>query len=644
MIYKMIKIAINDKKKGGDFFRIFKKSWARFRKHGFDGMYVRLENEYKSINPSYKRKANLKIKKNNKYKIWLQNEKFEITELDYYPFFSVIIPVYNTPKKFLEKSILSVLNQKYKNFEICIADDCSTNKETLKTLKRFEKKNKIKVVYRDTNGHISECLNSAVEIANGEYLVFLDHDDMLSPYALYENAKIINENPKAKLIYSDEDKIDEKDNRFSPYFKSDWNKDLFFSQNYINHLTVIKKEIADKIGGFRKGYEGSQDYDFLLRSLKYIKDEEIVHIPKILYHWRAIKGSTALDPSAKEYATIAGIMALKNFFESHNKTVEVIEGLIPHSYKVIYPVPGKSFKELIEPFQYSAINKEIYSKVSNKKIKAKKPFISIIIPTKDKIDYLKKCIDSIINKTKYYNYEIIIVSNNSTEKETFEYFDNISAENIKVIEYDIPFNYSKINNYAVFHSRGDILIFMNNDIEIISENWLCEMIQHNLRDEIGVVGAKLYYENDTIQHGGVILGIGGVAGHAHKYFSKGEDGYFGRLKLIQNYSAVTGALMSVRKEVFEEVGGFEEKLAVAFNDIDFCLKVKEKGYRNLWTPYVEAYHYESISRGKEDSAEKIERFNKEIKYMKSKWNDLLLSDKYYNPNLTLTREDFSIGE
>jgi len=640
----MIEIAINDKKNNGDVFRIFKKSWARWKKHGFNGMYIRLENEYKNINPNYERKASLKIKNiENDYQTYLKKEKFKIEKLNYYPFFSIIIPVYNISTKYLKNAILSALNQKYKNFEICISDDCSTDEEILKILKSFEKEEKIKIVYRNTNGHISENLNSAIEIAKGEYLVFLDHDDMLSPYALYENAKIINKNPNVKLIYSDEDKIDENNNRFSPYFKSDWNRDLFFSQNYINHLTVIKKDIVDKIAGFRKGYEGSQDYDLILRSLNYIKDEEILHIPKILYHWRAIKGSTALESSAKEYATIAGINSLKDFFKSQSQEVEVIEGLIPHSYKVVYPVPKKSFKDLIKNFQYSDINKQIYLKDSNKIIDDEKILVSIIIPTKDKVEYLRRCIDSILEKTKYENYEVIILSNNSVEKETFEYFNELSRyEKIKIVEYNVEFNYSKINNYAVLHSKGDILVFVNNDVEIISENWLCEMIQHNLRKDIGVVGAKLYYENDTIQHAGVILGIGGVAGHAHKYFHKNEDGYFGRLKLIQNFSAMTAALMSVRRDIFEEVGGFEEELSVAFNDIDFSLKVMQKGYRNLWTPYIQAYHYESISRGKEDTPEKVNRFNKEVAYMKKKWDYFLLKDRYYNPNLTLEKEDFSI--
>jgi len=640
LIKKFILIAYYDYKKGEDFLRIFKKSWARYKKHGFNGMIERLEKEYNKLYPE----KNKEINTLNDYEKWLKKEIFEIKQLKYTPFFSIIIPVYNTNPKYLKYAIDSALNQKYENFEICISDDASTNNETLKLLKKYENNKRIKIIYRKKNGHISENTNTALSLASGEYLVFLDNDDMLSPYALYEVAYALNQNPNLKLIYSDEDKIDKSNKRFDPYFKSDWNPDLFYSQNYINHLTVIKKEIVDKIGGFRKGYEGSQDYDLLLRSLKYISSDEIHHIPKILYHWRAIEGSTALDANEKSYATIAGIKALKDFFKSINKNVEVIEGLIPHSYKVVYPVPGFSFKELIKPFTYSKINKKIFEKTSSKKIQTCQPKVSIIIPTKDKVDYLKRCIDSIIKKTKYKNYEIIIISNNSEEKETFEYFEKIRAfENIFVYEYNIPFNYSKINNYAVSKSSGDILVFMNNDIEIISENWLCEMVQHNLRKEIGVVGAKLYYPNDTIQHAGVILGIGGVAGHAHKYFNRFDHGYFGRLKLIQNFSAVTGALMSVRKDIFYEVNGFEEKLAVAFNDIDFCLKVLNKSYRNLWTPYVEAYHYESISRGAEDTPEKIERFQKEIFYMQKKFGKMLSSDIFYNKNLTLEHENFGIG-
>jgi len=646
LVYKFLRIAFEDLKKGTDPLRIFKKSWARYRKHGFDGMYLRLENEYKNIVKNYERKKGVEEKKVDVYQQWIeQNEYFKIDNLPTYPFFSIIIPVYNTDPKFLTQAIESALNQKYDNFEICIADDCSTSSETLEVLKKYENHEKIKIIYRKENGHISECLNSALSLASGEYVAFLDHDDMLSPYALYKVAKTINYNPNVKLVYSDEDKIDEYNNRYSPYFKSDWNKDLFFSQNYINHLTVIKKEIIDKIGGFRKGYEGSQDYDMILRALEYINDNEIYHVPKILYHWRAIEGSTALNPKAKVYATLSGIKALQDYFRSKKQNVEVLEGLIPNSYKVVYPIPGMSFKELVEPYsETSNINKVTYYNLHYKPMPGKPPLVSIIIPTKDKVEFLKRCIDSVLVKTRYPNYEIIIVNNHSVEKETYEYFNELSEmDNVLILDFNEPFNYSRINNFGVEHSNGEIIVLMNNDIEIISRNWLCEMVQHNLRKEIGVVGAKLYYDNDIIQHAGVILGIGGVAGHSHKYFKREHHGYFGRLKLIQNFSAVTGALMSVRREIYEEVGGLEEKLAVAFNDVDFCLKVMEKGYRNLWTPYVEAYHYESISRGKEDTPEKQRRFQKEVEFMHKKYGKILLSDRYYNPNLTLDHEDFGIG-
>jgi len=615
MILKIMQIAFVDMQNGLDPSRILKKSWARYKKHGFKGMYVRLENEYRFVNPKYIPKYHIisnDIETDN-YKTWIENSEQNIkySTLIYEPLFSIIMPVYNTDTLFLDEAIKSVLNQNYTNWELCIADDASTDDEVLKVLKKYETNPKVKIRYKTKNEHISKTSNEALKLAVGEYVVFLDHDDRLAPFALSEVAQTIAKNKSTKLIYSDEDKIDQKGNRFAPYFKSDWNPDLFFSQNYINHLTVIKKEIIDKIGGFKVGVEGSQDYDLILRSLKYIKDDEIVHIPKILYHWRAIEGSSAYSAFEKGYTTKAGIKALKDYFQDKAK---VTQGLLPNTYKIEYPLD-------------------------------KKPFISIIIPTKDMVDILKKCIASIFEKTNYEDYEIIIINNNSVKKETFDYFEVIKHnKKIKILDYNKPFNYSKINNFAVSKAKGNILVFMNNDIEIISQNWLCEMVRHNLRKEIGVVGTKLYYPNNTIQHAGVILGIGGVAGHSHKYFSKDDDGYFARLKIVQNYSAVTGALMSVRREIFDEIDGFEEKLIVAFNDIDFCLKVLSKGYRNLWTPYVEAIHYESISRGKEDNNEKIKRFAQEVEFMKNKWNDVLINDKYYNPNLTLQKEDFSIRE
>ena len=448
-------------------------------------------------------------------------------------------------------------------------------------------------------------------MAKGEYITFMDHDDRLASFALSQIVNVINENREVALIYSDEDKIDKDENRFNPHFKSDWNPYMFSSQNYLSHLSVIKKEIIDKTGKFRVGYEGSQDYDLLLQCLKFIEHKNIYHLPKILYHWRAIDGSTAKSSEAKDYTTTAGIKALEDYFKDE-KGVMIEEGSLPNTYKVNYPIVDE-------------------------------PLVSIVIPTKDNYNLLSTCISSILEKTSYSNYEIIIIDNQTTQKEALEYLDGLNKiKNIKVLQYNKPFNYATINNYAVTYAKGAYVAFLNNDIEVINDNWLGEMLQHSQRQEIGVVGAKLYYPDMTIQHAGVVLGIGGVAGHAHKYFEKEAYGYFSRLQIIQNYSALTAACIVMRKSIFEEVGGFEEKLEVAFNDVDLSLKVLEKGYRNLWTPYAKLIHHESKSRGVENTPEKQARFNREVLFMKEKWGVKLLEDKCYNPNLTLVHEDFSL--
>lgn len=594
----------------GDPFSIHKKAYKRYKEHGFKGMIERLDAEFHKAKP-------IETNQNVLYKKWIeQNESdiYDIEDLEFNPLISIITPTYNTPKKYLEEMIESVLKQTYKNFELCIADDASTSKDTIETLKKYENHPNIKITYRNENGHISEASNSALGLVTGEYLVFLDHDDMLSPNALYEMVRKLNENRELKLIYSDEDKIDESNNRFDPHFKSGWNPDLFYSQNYICHLTLLKTNIVKDIGGFRKGYEGSQDYDLLLRYIDQINYNEIDRIEKILYHWRAIKGSTALKNSEKNYTHDAGLKALKDYFSKKDENITVEDGLLPNTYKVIYPIPEDE------------------------------PKVSIIIPTRNKYTLLSKCINSIFEKTTYKNYEILVVNNGSNGPRILKYFEKIkNHDKIKILDYDKPFNYSSINNYAVKHASGEIIALLNNDVEVISQNWLTEMVSHAIRPQIGAVGAKLYYDNDTIQHAGVILGIGGVAGHSHKYFEKSKNGYFSRLKIIQNLSAVTGACLVVRKELYEEVNGLEEKnLKVAFNDMDFCLKLLEKGYRNLWTPFVEFYHHESISRGKEDNPEKVERFNKEVEFMKNRWSDFLNNDKYYNKNLSLKSDDFSI--
>ena len=538
-----------------------------------------------------------------------------IKEFTLKPTISILMPVYNVDIKWLEEAIQSVQNQIYPHWELCIADDASSHSDIKTILQRYSKQDsRIKVVFREKNGHISECSNSALEIVSGEWVALMDHDDLLPINALFEVTKIINLNPNTLLIYSDEDKIKKKNIRFSPHFKSDFNLDLLYSQNYISHLGVYKTDIARQIDGFRKGFEGSQDYDFLLRYLLHIDYTTIVHIPKILYHWRAIEGSTALSACEKSYTTEAGIKALQDYFVALQKNVTVTQGQFANQYRIRWGL-------------------------------ADEPLVSLIIPTYNGYEITKQAIDSILSKTTYENYEILLVDNNSDDKKSLDYFSELKHHpKIKVLKYPYSFNYSAINNFAVLQAKGELIALINNDIEVINNDWLTEMVSQAMRPDIGCVGAMLYYPNDTIQHAGVIIGLGGVAGHSHKYYPRGDPGYFFRLCLVQNYQAVTAACLLVRKNVFEEVGGLNEKdLTVAFNDVDFCLKVQQAGYRNLWTPYAELYHHESISRGHEDSPEKIARFNKEMQYMINTWSTNKESDKYFNINLDNGREDFSIS-
>jgi len=618
VVHQFAALAKHDYKNGTDPLRVFRKSYARYKNHRLAGMLERLEKEYKRLYPFRVQRA---TSRHIKYLNWIrENEKekhilFDKDLLNDAPLISIIMPVYNTPVQYLKKAIDSVIDQSYPHWELCIADDASDHTDTLQLLRKYaEKYEKIHVTFRSTNGNISLASNSALDLAKGAYVAFLDHDDMLAPHALLEIVKVINHTPDAKFIYSDEDKIDEKGRRFNPHFKSDWNPDMFLSQNYITHLTVIKKSLLDEVGAFRAGYEGAQDYDLFLRITDKLAANEIVHIEKILYHWRAFEGSTAFDPQAKSYTSEAGIHALEDYFLHKNEHVHVEMGMLPNTYKVNYPIMNE-------------------------------PLVSLIIPTRDGYNILSMCINSIFEKTVYKNYEIIIIDNQTTDLRTLEYLDDLITKypNIRVVKYNKEFNYSAINNFAVAHAKGELIGLINNDVEVISHHWLTEMVQHALRESVGAVGAKLYYDDDRIQHAGVILGIGGVAGHSHKYFKKNAHGYFSRLKIIQNYSAVTSACLVLQRSIYEEVGGMnEEHLKIAFNDVDFCLKVQEKGYRNVWTPYVELYHHESVSRGAEDNKAKVARFAKERQYMQETWNNRLKKDPYYNGNLTQIHENFTI--
>ena len=533
------------------------------------------------------------------------------------PLISIVMPVYNPEPALLAKAIDSVLAQSYDNWQLCIADDASPDARVRALLQGYvERDARVAVVLREVNGHISAASNSALELATGDYVALLDHDDELAVHALHFVVDAINRRPTAKVIYTDEDKIDEQGSRCEPHFKSSWNPDLFFAQNYVSHLGVYDRALLRQIGGFRVGVEGSQDQDLLLRCLPLVDEADIVHIPMVLYHWRVTQGSTAKDAGGKSYTTTAGIRALQDHFASQGRDVVVEEGMVPNTYRVRYPIPDPA------------------------------PLVSLLIPTRDKVELLRDCIESIRAKSTYQSYEILVLDNESVEPATTAYFDEIQQTDsrVRVLPYPHPFNYSAINNFGAREARGEVLGLVNNDIEVISPEWLTEMVSHVMRPEVGCVGAKLYFSDDTLQHAGVILGLGGVAGHSHKYFPRQSPGYFHRLQVVQNLSAVTAACLLVRKSVYMQVGGLEEQaLRVAFNDVDFCLKVREAGYRNLWTPYAELYHHESKSRGTEDTPEKQARFSAELAYMQQKWAAQLRADPYYSKNLTTAREDFSIA-
>jgi glycosyltransferase involved in cell wall biosynthesis len=538
-----------------------------------------------------------------------------IAEMDNPPRISIVMPVYNPEPRFLAEAVKSVQNQLYPHWELCIADDASTDENIRPLLERYAlEDDRIRVVFRKENGHISEASNSALALATGEFVALLDNDDILSEVALFCVAKEILKKPEIALIYSDEDKIDTKNRRFAPYFKSDFNYDLFLSQNMVSHLGVYRRDLVETVGAFRTEMVGAQDYDLALRIIDIIDYSQIFHIPKVLYHWRVHPESTAQTADAKPYAMIAGERAINEHLK-RNK-INASAELLGWGYRVKYELPENI------------------------------PLVSIVIPTKNNYLVLKKCIESILGNTSYSNYEVIIVDNGSNECKTLEYLSVLQKKvRFSVIRDESEFNYSYLNNKAVKISLGEVICLLNDDIEIIDAGWLTELVSIAMQPNVGVVGARLWYPDNSIQHAGVILGLGvhRVAGHAHYRAPKGNYGYFGRAALMQSFSAVTGACMVVRKSIYEMVGGLDEDLAVAFNDVDFCLRVGNKGYRVVWTPYAEMIHHESVSRGVEDSPEKVARFKREIQKMQLHWGDTLLNDPAYSPNLTLDHEDFSLA-
>lgn len=530
------------------------------------------------------------------------------------PKFSIVVPLYKTPVEYLEQMVQSVKQQTYTNWELVLSDGSGKDSPLKEVLARLAAEEpRIRVVENEKTLQISENTNAAMEQATGDFFVFMDHDDMLTEHALFECAAVINKTPEADVIYSDEDKMSMDGHKFfQPHFKPDFNLDLLCTVNYICHLFVAKRELVEKVGMLRSEFDGAQDYDFIFRCTE--EAERICHIPKIMYHWRCHEDSTAENPESKQYAFDAGRRAIEAHYQRKGIHAEVENGEFLGLYRTKY-------------------------------ILDEKPLISIIIPNKDHIDDLDRCVQSILKKSAYPNYEFVIVENNSTEDETFAYYEKLQkeCEKVHVCRYAGPFNYSKINNFGVSHAAGEYLLLLNNDTEMINEDCLEEMLGYCSRSDVGAVGARLYYEDNTIQHAGVVIGFGGIAGHCFVQQPRGNTGYCHRIICAQDYSAVTAACMMVKRSVFEEVGGLTEELAVAFNDIDFCMKVRQKGYLIIYNPYAELYHYESKSRGLEDTPEKLERFHNEIRIFETRWPEIMKNgDPYYNPNLSLETQDFSL--
>ncbi len=545
----------------------------------------------------------------------LERQRKEIWEKG--PKFSIVMPLYKTPERYLREMLDSIVAQTYTDWELCLADGSPKGADVSKIVKKYQDKDS-RILYKrlEQNGGISDNTNAAIAMTSGDYIVLADHDDAMTEDALFECAKAVKEHPECEVIYSDEDKMDMDGGAlFDPHFKPDFNLDLLTSVNYICHQFVVKKELVDKVGGLRKEFDGAQDYDFIFRCTEAASG--VWHIPKVLYHWRCHQDSTASNPQSKLYAFEAGSRAIMEHYHRVGIEAEKVEKGVDYGiYHTIFKILGE-------------------------------PLVSIIIPNKDHYQDLDLCIRAILTRGTYKNLEFVVVENNSTKKETFAYYQSIQKEfpQVRVVTWKKEFNYSAINNFGVRHARGEYLLFLNNDTELIAKNFIEEMLGFCQREDVGAVGARLLYQDDTIQHAGVVVGFGGIAGHTFIGLHKAENSYFHRAMCAQNYSAVTAACMMSKKSVFEEAGGFSEDLAVAFNDIDYCMKVRSLGKLVVYAPYAVLYHYESKSRGLEDTPEKVARFNREVAKFAKKWPDILKNgDPYYNPNLTLRKSNFALRD
>lgn len=529
------------------------------------------------------------------------------------PLISVAVPAYRTSPGFLEQMILSVKEQTYPHWELCIVNASRGEDGMEQVLGRYAGGDeRIRVKNLEENLGIAGNTNEALEMARGEFVGLLDHDDLLAPQALFRIAEALTADPQADAVYTDEDKVTtDLSEHFQPHFKPDFNLDLLRSNNYITHFFVVRTRLAREVGGFRKEFDGAQDYDFIFRCTEGAK--KVLHVPEVLYHWRTHKASTADNPASKMYAFEAGKRAIEVHLArcGQEGTVSLRKDL--GFYRVEYPVQGE-------------------------------PLVSILIPNRDQKETLEKCLNSIWEKSTYKNYEILIVENNSSSPEIFDYYREIEKRpGVRILTWKEGFNYSAINNFGEKSAAGDYLLFLNNDVEVINPGWIEELLGNCQRKEVGIVGAKLYYPDDTIQHAGTVIGIGGIAGHAFLNMPRSRTGYLHKASLQMDLSAVTAACMMMKRQVFKQLGGFEERLSVAFNDVDLCLRTVQAGYLVVYNPEVELYHYESKSRGAEDSEEKVRRFQEEIEFMRCRWMDLLKKgDPYYNRNLTLSKWNYSL--
>ncbi len=598
-------------------------AWKRFKRrlseNRFTGKFVKIYHYIKQHGVRYTLKQ-----LNRKIKARIASRRPVYTKADYRRQrktvfdqnikISILVPLYNTPQAYLREMIRSVQKQTYSDWELCLADGSDAEHGDVGDVVAEFAATDRRIVYQklERNLGISGNTNACIDMASGDYIALFDHDDLLHPSALYEVMRAICDKG-ADFIYTDENTFSKSvKNAYCPHHKPDFSPDLLRSYNYICHFTVFARSLLDRVGGFRSECDGSQDYDMILRLTEVAKC--IVHIPIILYYWRAHRNSVASDISAKPYTLVAAKRAISEHLERVGLCGTVTDSAIPSTYRIRYEIPEK-------------------------------PLISIVIPNMDHIDLLERCIRSITTLTTYPQYEILIVENNSRRAETFAYYDKITAEypNIRVLRWAYEFNYSKINNFALQEVKGTYTVLLNNDIEIITPEWLEEMLMFVQRPDVGAAGMMLYYPDDTVQHAGVILGVGGIAGHSHKYYQRGDGGYMSRMTLAQDLSAVTAAAMMLKTAVFREVGGFEESLAVAFNDVDLCMKIRRAGYLIVFTPYAEAYHHESKSRGLEDTPQKQKRFYEETETFRARWQkELDAGDPYYNPNLTLEHENFGL--